>query len=93
MSILAVTGAAVAILLLALVAAAPLLEDAVVRPRRRTLPKDAVGTLPRTRVETPEPAAGAEGSLKVRTITVPHPRTAVARTVTVPAQRRMTHLS
>jgi hypothetical protein len=100
---LTVTGAAAGILLLLVVAVAPLLTE-LAGPRRRDLPGGAVGTLPAT--ETPAepvaepvheivvPAQGAAGRTTVvreAQIVLPVQRAAVA--VLVPGQRAATHYS
>jgi hypothetical protein len=96
--IVTVTGAAAGILLLLALAVTPLLGDRRA-PRRRSLPRDAVGTLPATAtpepVAVPEPAAPSQGSTTVAVrelrLALPVQRTAVA--IAIPGQRPATHLS
>jgi hypothetical protein len=99
---LTVTGAAAGILLLLVVATAPLLTE-LPGPRRHSLPGGAVGTLPVAQtpaapvaepvadVVLPAQGAGRTTVVRAAQLVLPVQRTAVA--VVVPGQRAATHLS
>jgi hypothetical protein len=94
--VVTVAGVSAGILLFLALAVAPWLTE-LPAPRRRALPTDATGSLPRSEspaVEVAVPTQGAaRGSVAVREaqLVLPVQRTTVA--ITVPGQRAATHLS
>lgn len=94
--VVTVAGVSAGIVLLLALAVAPWLTE-LPAPRKRDLPTDAQGSLPRTETAEPQVAlptqGAARGTVAVREaqIVLPVQRTAVA--IALPGQRAATHLS